>query len=167
MIDESDPKYNVKEKGIVTEGQGAVGLLGIYSSDLVLLQGKEHISTLKLSDKKRAPHRCYAACCGTPLGAADTLVFIYPCLIQENPEKTDTQVNVAPFHPTFNMFIDSAPEGSAPSPKGCKDLKGLTPGVLATFLGKLATSLFQKTPQDSLLTVTSTIGIESVKLEKD
>ena len=155
----------------MTEGQGAVGLLAIYRSNLVLLQGKEHISTLKLSDKKGASLRCYAACCGTPLGATETLVYIYPSLVQPNPNKTGTQGNVAPFHPTFNMFINSAPEGSAPSPEGCKDLTGLTPGVLGTFLSKLATTLFQKTPDNSFaaaaLTIEPTIGIDSVKLEKE
>lgn len=177
MIDVSKEKYegksdapNVESKGIVTQGQGAVGLLGIYSSEITLLEGGEHIRTVKLSDKRNVPLRCYAACCGTPLGGIDgALCFIYPALIHPNPHKTQDQVDFAEFKPFVNFYTRSAPEGYIP-PEGCKAAKTFTAGAVAKFLVKLSTALFHKDPDNALINTTSkiepTIGIDTIELEE-
>lgn len=178
MIDASKKKYegrsedpNVEGKGIVTDGQGAVGNLCLYSSEIMLLEGGEHIRALKLSNKKTAPLRCYAACCGTPLGGIDnTLAFVHPALIQPNPDKTQDQVDFGAFQPTVNMYIESAPEESAPTPEGCKATKGVKLGMYYKFLTKLSTAPFRKRPDNALINTTSkiepTIGIDTITLEE-
>jgi len=179
VIDASKTKYddksdapNVEAKGIVTEGKGAVGLLCLYNSEVTHIEGGDHIRTLKLSDKKMAPLRCYAACCGTPLGGVrtDAVAFVHPTLILPNPIKTEDQGDFAEFQPTVNIFIESAPEGSAPLPNGCTATKGVKPGLIYKFLAKLSTTLFRKLPENALINTTSkiepTIGIDTITLEE-
>lgn len=140
----------------------SISLRCSYNSELTLLEGGEHIRALKLSEKKSAPLRCYAACCGTPFAAPDGLCFVYPALLQPNPNKKEDEVDFTPFQPTNNIYIESAPEGSAPPPEGCQATSGVPPGLMCRFVGKLATCPFRTRPENALVT----IGIDSISLEE-
>ena len=68
----------------------------------------------------------------------------FTSLIKPNPNKTEDQVDFADIPPTVNIHIESAPEGAASSPEGCKDTKGVKPGTMLTFLAKLSSAHFHK-----------------------
>lgn len=164
MVDAPD----VKGSHLVSDGLGYVHFVILHDAEVTLTEGREYLRVVKLKEKSPV-RRLYSACCGTPLGSALTMTGIHPQLIKPYPNKADDQTDFPDMRPTFCTFRESAPEGSAPLPEGCKAIKGISPGLFVKFVTKLSASLFKKKHPNTLRKeqahIEPTIGIESIALE--
>lgn len=158
----------MEAKQLVTEGPGATHYIIIHDGEITLMEGKEHLRVLKLTEKTEV-RRLYAACCGTPLGSAQPMTGLHPQLIQPHPNKTDDQVTFQSCHRHCAPFEVRLRKDQLHFQRVARQSKVTSLGILCTFLPKLAVSPFRKKPSNMLRNeqadIVATVGIDSIALE--
>lgn len=83
----------------------------MYDSEILVTKGQKHIQSMKLS-KRTENRRCYAKCCGTPLGDSIDHVginLIYPNLIEKTTvplEPNEIDFPMSLLTPTLCLYAD-------------------------------------------------------------